>query len=384
MGWRFRKSFSPLPGVRLTLSPSGITTSVGVGPLRVSAGPRGAALTANAFGTGLSYRQPLTAPPATRYPSVAVPEPTVPPPVQIATPEPAMTPIASTFAEAMTTSGLAEFKRLLIRARGEHDETSKLLAKAVEQERAAQGKFVRWRDGWILKHILKGKFSEIQAAAEESTALRAELAEQLNLARLQTQIDLPPAAENAFNRLATAFEAVARSQRIWDTISQRGTNQVAERTRATKVIERKAVDFRLGKCELLDTDWTVPHLANDNGGDIFIYPGFVLYFESVRSFALLEMHELDLSVVGMRFHENEGVPSDAEVVGTTWLKTNKDGTPDRRFKDNHELPVARYAQLTLESPTGMCEQYLISNAQAAESFLVAWRAYRAAVRRAET
>jgi len=30
MGWRFRKSFSPLPGVRLNFSPRGISTSVGV------------------------------------------------------------------------------------------------------------------------------------------------------------------------------------------------------------------------------------------------------------------------------------------------------------------------------------------------------------------
>jgi hypothetical protein len=34
MGWRFRKSFSPLPGVRLNFSPRGISTSVGAGPFR--------------------------------------------------------------------------------------------------------------------------------------------------------------------------------------------------------------------------------------------------------------------------------------------------------------------------------------------------------------
>lgn len=59
MNWRFRKSFTPIPGVRLTLSPSGISTSVGVGPLRVTAGPRCSSMTLGVPGTGLSFVQLL-------------------------------------------------------------------------------------------------------------------------------------------------------------------------------------------------------------------------------------------------------------------------------------------------------------------------------------
>jgi hypothetical protein len=62
MGWRFRKSFSPLPGVRLNFSPLGISTSVGAGPFRFYVGSQGAAVTTRIPGTGISYRQPLHAP----------------------------------------------------------------------------------------------------------------------------------------------------------------------------------------------------------------------------------------------------------------------------------------------------------------------------------
>jgi len=51
MAWQFRTSFSPLPGVRLTLSPRGISTSVGAGPLRVGSGSHGAAITGRIAGT---------------------------------------------------------------------------------------------------------------------------------------------------------------------------------------------------------------------------------------------------------------------------------------------------------------------------------------------
>jgi Protein of unknown function (DUF4236) len=62
MGWRFRKSFSPLPGIRLNFSPRGISTSVGAGPFRFYAGSQGAAVTTRIPGTGISYRQPIHLP----------------------------------------------------------------------------------------------------------------------------------------------------------------------------------------------------------------------------------------------------------------------------------------------------------------------------------
>src|SRR5687768_12678685 len=59
MGWRFRKSFSPLPGIRLNFSPGGISTSVGAGPASLYLGSQGAAVTTRVPGTGIAYRQPL-------------------------------------------------------------------------------------------------------------------------------------------------------------------------------------------------------------------------------------------------------------------------------------------------------------------------------------
>jgi hypothetical protein len=53
MGWRFRKRFSPLPGIRLNFSPRGISTSVGAGPVRLYLGSQGAAVTARVPGTGI-------------------------------------------------------------------------------------------------------------------------------------------------------------------------------------------------------------------------------------------------------------------------------------------------------------------------------------------
>ena len=71
----------------------------------------------------------------------------------------------------------------------------------------------------------------------------------------------------------------------------------------------------------------------------------------------------------------ESVPSDARIVGQTWAKTNKDGSPDRRFVGNHQIQIALYGELTLKSDTGLFETYLFSNPERLERFVKSWNAF---------
>lgn len=56
MGWRFRKSFKLLPGLRFNVSKSGVSTSVGRAPFTMNIGSRGTMYTTSLPGTGLQYR----------------------------------------------------------------------------------------------------------------------------------------------------------------------------------------------------------------------------------------------------------------------------------------------------------------------------------------
>lgn len=57
MGWRFRKSFKILPGVRVNVGKKGISSvSVGKRGASVSVGKRGTHANVGIPGTGLSYR----------------------------------------------------------------------------------------------------------------------------------------------------------------------------------------------------------------------------------------------------------------------------------------------------------------------------------------
>lgn len=69
---------------------------------------------------------------------------------------------------------------------------------------------------------------------------------------------------------------------------------------------------------------------------------------------------LKISIESTRFIEDGSVPRDAKVVDKTWKYVNKRGDPDKRFKDNRELPIALYEDLNFTSDTGLNERIEIS------------------------
>jgi len=113
-------------------------------------------------------------------------------------------------------------------------------------------------------------------------------------------------------------------------------------------------------------------ITNKVGGDMYIYPGFVLYRASRQSFALIDFNEISLNFDLCKFIEDGGYPPDAKIHEYVWEKSNKDGSPDRRFAQNRQLPALLYGQLDLSSPSGLHEQYQFSNVDKAAEFCKAW------------
>jgi hypothetical protein len=366
-----------LPGVRLTLSPSGISTSIGVGPFRVTSGPRGTSATARIPGTGVSFRHSVgddrrmeSDPPSSN--------------VYIHTPTPSswsvdMRAIESAGSGTLTTPGLEEFKKLLEQAHRTYREITSELSEWRIRETYVVRKRRNWEKGWVFRRIFTTKFEELGVSAEEATARRVELEEQEQLSKLQTQLEIPPRVADTFHRARDLFVQMSAAQKIWDTVGERNVDRVVERTTASRVVDRRPVTFGLARCELIASEWEVPRLQNANGGDVYLYPAFALYFVSADSFALLEYKDLRLDYSPTKFIEDVSVPSDSRLVGTAWAKANKDGSPDKRFRDNYQLPVALYGALDISSYTGLNEQYLISNNNSASAFAGAWDKFVSAV-----
>lgn len=384
MGWRFRKSFKIIPGVRLNLSKSGFSASIGGAPLTLNVGPHGVFGTASLPGTGMQFRQHLSTSPSTSapqsLPSFIAPEPPSTAPLgppsnqSQATPSP-IQEIRSASTELLTSESLRELKRILQTAFEERVDIEGQLSAARIEGTTASERYFSWDNGFLLKRLFEGAFQRRKELFEMTSARTQELEEQLRLTTVATQIDIAREQAEPYFRMRDEFAVMAECAAIWDVKSRQATDRYRERTTATVRISRSRVHFSLGWSDIIQWDQKVPHFENINGGDLFLYPGFILYRSARTAFSVLDYHDVNGKLDLVQFQEEEGVPTDAKVVGTTWAKANKDGSPDRRFANNYQIPVVAYVALTLKSETGLWEEFQFSNAERPVRFIKAFNEF---------
>jgi hypothetical protein len=203
----------------------------------------------------------------------------------------------------------------------------------------------------------------------------AELEEQLKLSTIATEIDVEHEQAELYYRFRDEFAGMCDCAAIWDVKSYQATDKFHERTVADSRVSRERVSFELGSCDLIQWDQKIPHLRNAKSGEFYYYPGFILYRAAREAFSLIQYQDILGNATNIRFHEEEGVPADSTVRGSTWAKATKDGSRDRRFANNYQIPVVQYGHLTLKSTSGLWEEFQFSNLDRTVKCLTALNAF---------
>lgn len=386
MSWRFRQSFKIIPGIKLNLSKSGLSASIGGAPFTVNLGPRGLYGTASLPGSGVSFRQKLSEANVVQPGKSFSPQSTTPASFPASSPNPDQfidpaQEIRSASTELLTSENLQDLKQIIQTAYEERDDISRQLSKSKEDETRASARYLSWEKGFFFKNIFKKSFLLRKDEAEVASAKSCELAEQLQLTTVAAQIELSKDQADPYFRLRDEFAALAECAAIWDVESQKATDKFRERTTANSRVSRERVKFSLQNCDLISWEHPVPHLQNTNGGDLFLYPGFILYRAAKTAFSVIDFHDVKVSTARVRFTEENSVPSDSKTIGQTWAKVNKDGSPDRRFANNYQIPIVLYGELTFKSESGLWECFQFSNPDRLDSFVKSWNAFAASLPR---
>jgi hypothetical protein len=142
-----------------------------------------------------------------------------------------------------------------------------------------------------------------------------------------------------FETLINEFAWVSDAQRKRRVMAHGSTTAYQKKIHAgAEEIERVIpVAATITGPKQLTTNVSVPSLDNAQRA-IYFLPDRVLIRER-SDFAELHYDQLTVETAQIRWIEQEAVPADARQVDTTWRYVNKSGGPDRRFKDNRQLPV---------------------------------------------
>lgn len=127
---------------------------------------------------------------------------------------------------------------------------------------------------------------------------------------------------------------------------------------ATHVIQRQRITPKIGLPPFVRSNLDALVLAVGRQ-ELYFFPDLLLVRDG-GTFGAISYRDLKIETRTSRFIEDESVPSDAEVVDRSWKYVNKNGAPDKRFKDNRELPAVLYEEIKLSSSTGLNELLQVS------------------------
>jgi len=170
--------------------------------------------------------------------------------------------------------------------------------------------------------------------------------------------DFDEEAATKYESLHRAFEQMAQCAKSWH-IEAKGT--VADWKRnagASGVAKRTAIRLVKANPPRIKTNITVPVIPVGRQM-LYMFPDRIFVFDQGTA-GSVGYDQLRLQSYPQRFIEEDGVPGDSKIVDYTWRYVNKKGGPDKRFKNNRQIPIALYEQVHFSSDTGLNEIVMLS------------------------
>jgi hypothetical protein len=378
MGWRFSRRVQVFPGVKINFSTRGVSTTFGIPDASINIGPKGVYANTKIPGTGLYNRTRLDSPQRDQF-GTGQPRPLAPPVEPYIYLPQDIGAIVSGDNESITSVGLKGVKETLLAASEEKQALRSEVANGLAAfKRAGRRlkliKFIPFHRR-LFKRTLAAReqeYAECQASYDEAKRC-------FNECKVKIEVQVDPALVPAYQSLRRAFDGLQGSRRCWDVTASRIVDRVRTRSAAGTEIQRKAVSLYKNRLDFVESEYEALHFVNTNGSDLYFYPAFLMLFQSVSDFALIDYKDLVVQYASTRFVETEPLPPDAHVVGAAWKYSNKDGSRDRRFAQNFQIPVVLYGELHFRSDQGLNEVFQFSNAAAAEQFCNAFRSFKQAM-----
>lgn len=364
MAWNYRKRIKIIPGVHLNLSRRGISTSVGVKGASMTFGKSGTFVNTSVPGLGLYNRQKLSDSknPQTEY---EVTQPIIE----------SNDNIFSADIHEITSQNMQGVKEAIILASQQRQELRKDLLKT--QTSIGTSKFKLALSyvslfGFVKKEVPKNIKTDIQNQKEAVKQIK----EQIENCYVKLDVEFDPEIKLKYEKLVDTFQKLTTSNKIWDVTSAHFQDRATTRSSASTVVKKRDVKFSLKSIPDIKSDFQGLYFQNANGSDLYFYPSFIVMYSDKTNFAIIGFDEISFSQTYVRFTETGTVPRDSKIIDKTWFKVNKNGTPDKRFKGNYQIPVVRYGEISLKTKTGLNEEYEFSNYEFTQAFGDAFKDYQ--------
>lgn len=183
------------------------------------------------------------------------------------------------------------------------------------------------------------------------------------------------ATRRRFSALQAATRKLANSSRVWHVPAEGRLIEPQHEFGALRFLRRYRIRPGLSTPARIFSNLAIPTMYGE-ARRYFFFPDRVLVYDS-RGVRPLPYDRVNLRTFEVLVVEDEDVPSDARVVGETWLHPLSDGLPDPAVHGNRRCPIVLYGALELAGKAGAPDLFHGSSPGALEAFAAALHAIAA-------
>jgi hypothetical protein len=181
--------------------------------------------------------------------------------------------------------------------------------------------------------------------------------------------DLDKSAASVYKSFLDAFDELQHCAKIWHIEAIDRVHNSKYRAGASRSMRRSAMKISVGTVNFIKANIDIPKMSMSSGERTLVFLPDRLLVVDPKTVRLISYSELRVSLFKSKVIGRAGkVPPDATVIGRTWQYVNKDGGPDRRFKNNPRRPVVLYQRVLLRGPHGFRETIQFSRSEGGSSF----------------
>lgn len=184
--------------------------------------------------------------------------------------------------------------------------------------------------------------------------------------RIELNYEFDTESKAEYEQKIAAWKSLNSCNKLWQINQSGKVNNVKTSGGATGAVKRSAFIINTKLPWYIKCNIEIIVLAFKTE-TLIILPDKLLLIKG-NKIGAINYENIQHNIHAIGFLEDERPPKDSEFVKNVWKYTNKDGSPDKRYKGNKQIPVYKYGRIDLSSPEGLNAKIMCSNEQIAEQF----------------
>ncbi len=196
--------------------------------------------------------------------------------------------------------------------------------------------------------------------------------------RAEVHYEMDPDAAHEWEKFSELFAMLGTSKKMWVINTSQyienakinagaGQNLTRSRLKLTRVKPNRVAGFGVFS--------NFPCIKLKAKRCIILFLPCDIIIKKGGNIVACSYKNLNIDTGTTSFIETNSVPTDAAILQYTWQYVNKDGSADKRYSGNRQLPVCQYGNILLQAGDQIRIEIHVSNAAVAENIGAAFRYY---------